>query len=85
MSGYLNEGGKLNLHRFEVFMETMSEIDRELFRDKYQDLQYMESKYVRRNVENRESDWIKINTWFSFFTLKFIRTIPKHLATMQHK
>lgn len=46
VSGYLNEGGKLNLHRFEVFMGAMSDIDRDLFRDKYQDLQYMESKYV---------------------------------------
>lgn len=25
----------------------MSEVDRELFREKYEDLKYMESKYVR--------------------------------------
>lgn len=45
--GYLNESGKLNLRRFEVFMEAMSEIDRDLYRDKYEDLKYMETKYVR--------------------------------------
>lgn len=45
--GYLNEAGKLNLSRFEVFMEEMSEVDRELFREKYEDLKYMETKYVR--------------------------------------
>lgn len=28
-------------------MEAMSDIDRELFRDKYEDLKFMESKYVR--------------------------------------
>lgn len=45
--GYLNEAGKLNLKRFEVFMGEMSEIDRDLFREHYEDLKYMESKYVR--------------------------------------
>lgn len=45
--GYLNESGKLNLRRFEVFMGAMSEIDRDLFRDKYEDLKFMETKYVR--------------------------------------
>lgn len=44
--GYLNESGKLNLRRFEVFMGAMSEIDRDLFREKYEDLKYMETKYV---------------------------------------
>lgn len=45
--GYLNDAGRLNLSRFEVFMDEMSEVDRELFREKYEDLKYMESKYVR--------------------------------------
>lgn len=46
LTGYLNEAGKLNLNRFEVFMGAMGEIDRDLFRDNYEDLKYMESKYV---------------------------------------
>lgn len=45
--GYLNEGGKLNLKRLEMFMEEMSEIDRELFREHYEDLKLLEMKYVR--------------------------------------
>ncbi|XP_031621171.1 5'-3' exoribonuclease 1 [Contarinia nasturtii] len=44
LDGYMNEVGKLNLKRFEVFMGAMSDIDRDLFRERYEDLQYMESK-----------------------------------------
>lgn len=43
-TGYLNEAGKLNLKRFEMFMAEMSGVDRELFREKYEDLKYMEGK-----------------------------------------
>lgn len=43
----MNEAGKLNLERFEVFMNEMSDIDRELFREKYEDLKFMDSKQVR--------------------------------------
>lgn len=45
-SGYINEAGKLNLARFEMFMNEMSELDRELFREKYEDLKYMDGKTV---------------------------------------
>lgn len=48
--GYMNEGGKLNLKRFEVFMDAMSEVDRDLFRTRYEDLKYMDSKCVRPDL-----------------------------------
>lgn len=50
--GYLNDAGKLNLGRFEIFMEEMSEVDRDLFREHYEDLKFMESKYVRYVFQN---------------------------------
>lgn len=31
-------------------MDAMSNIDRDLFREKYEDLKYMETKYVRKIV-----------------------------------
>lgn len=52
-SGYINEAGKLNLARFEMFMNEMSELDRELFREKYEDLKFMDGKTV-------SSIWTKI-------------------------
>lgn len=56
--GYLNESGKLNLKRFEVFMGAMSEVDRELFREKYEDLKYMDSK--RNNNETFGNDLVEL-------------------------
>lgn len=44
--GYLTDAGKINLKRFEIFMEEMGEIDRDLFREHYADLQQLELKYV---------------------------------------
>lgn len=43
----MNEGGQLKLARFEMFMEEMAEIDRELFHEHYEDLKLFETKYVR--------------------------------------
>lgn len=45
-AGYLNEYGRINLKRFEVFMEAMAEVDRDLFREHYEDLKLLETKYV---------------------------------------
>jgi 5'-3' exoribonuclease 1 len=44
LDGYINEEGKLNLVRFEKFMEELAEHDREAFRQQYSDLEYFESK-----------------------------------------
>lgn len=46
LDGYINEAGKLNLRRLEVFMTKLSEVDRDLFRDHYADLKLFETKYV---------------------------------------
>lgn len=44
--GYLTDAGKMNLKHFEIFMEEMGEIDRELFRDHYSDLQQLDTNNV---------------------------------------
>ncbi|KAA0203217.1 hypothetical protein HAZT_HAZT005595 [Hyalella azteca] len=44
LDGYLNEGGTLNLARFEKFMAKLAEYDRENFSDLNADLQYFNSK-----------------------------------------
>lgn len=86
IAGYLNEGGKLNLKRFEKFMDAMSEIDRELFREKYQDLMYMESKRddnetfgnemteITAQTKNDLDELIKktVSYFQQFFNCKFI-------------
>lgn len=38
LDGYINEAGKLNLPRLEVFMAKLSEVDRNLFKEHYEDL-----------------------------------------------
>lgn len=45
-SGYINESGKLNLKRFEVFMARLGLADLELFREHYSDIRMMDTKYV---------------------------------------
>lgn len=54
----MNEAGKLNLKRFEVFMSAMGTVDRELFREKYEDLKFMESK--QNNHETFGNEFIEI-------------------------
>ena len=44
LDGYLNEGGHLNLARFEKFMAKMAEYDVETFNDMNADLQYFNAK-----------------------------------------
>ncbi|KAF2357382.1 putative 5-3 exonuclease [Trinorchestia longiramus] len=44
LDGYLNEGGVLNLGRFEKFMAKLADYDRENFSDLNADLQYFNSK-----------------------------------------
>lgn len=54
----MNEAGKLNLKRFEVFMDAMGSVDRELFQEKYEDLKYMESK--QNNNETFGNNFVEI-------------------------
>lgn len=62
--GYLTDGGKIILARFEVFMKEMGEIDRDLFREHYADLQQLETKYVCKTKSYTEIVWIWNNLHF---------------------
>jgi 5'-3' exoribonuclease 1 len=44
LDGYINEGGVLNLARFEKYMKRLGQFDREFFEQKYEDLKFLESK-----------------------------------------
>ncbi|KAJ8958885.1 hypothetical protein NQ318_019653 [Aromia moschata] len=48
LDGYINEGGTLNLARFEKFMEKLGDIDVENFEEIRDDLLYMEAKTGRK-------------------------------------
>jgi 5'-3' exonuclease len=48
VAGYINEGGTLNLERFQKYMERLSEFDIEQFRETYADLKYFQGKTGRR-------------------------------------
>jgi len=50
LGGYLNENGQLHLGRLEIFLQTLSEFDLEIFRETYDDMKYMESKTGRKIV-----------------------------------
>jgi 5'-3' exoribonuclease 1 len=47
-AGYINEGGTLNLERFQKYMERLSAFDLEQFRETYADLKYFQGKTGRR-------------------------------------
>lgn len=44
--GYINEGGKLNLARLEIFMAKLGTVDRDLFREHYSDIKGMDTDLV---------------------------------------
>jgi 5'-3' exoribonuclease 1 len=44
MGGYMNENGNLNLPRFQIFMEALAVYEFKMFKDKYYDLKYLDSK-----------------------------------------
>lgn len=46
--GYINEGGTLNLQRFEKFMKKLADIDLKNFEEIQDDLTYMKSKTGRK-------------------------------------
>ncbi|KAG7166243.1 5'-3' exoribonuclease 1-like [Homarus americanus] len=47
LDGYLNDGGKLHLGRFEKFMAKLSEFDVEQFHEQNADLKYFQSKKLK--------------------------------------
>lgn len=55
LGGYINEGGSLNLPRFEQFMKSLSEIDMENFQETYADMKYFEAKTGRRYNERERT------------------------------
>lgn len=54
IDGYINEYGKLNLGRLEVFMAKLGEVDRELFQEHYADLKLFDTN--RKNQETFGDD-----------------------------
>ena len=56
LDGYLNENGKLNLFRFQKYINQLKDIDIDNFNDTYADLKYFESKtgrkLIRRDLED---------------------------------
>lgn len=49
------------MDRFEVFMEAMGEIDRDLYREHYEDLKMLETKYVSESSECHFSWLIRLH------------------------
>nr|CAD7397262.1 unnamed protein product [Timema poppensis] len=59
MDGYINEGGTLNLKRFEKYMESLSSFDLEQFQETNADLKYFEGKTGRRPNEKERHSYKK--------------------------
>lgn len=73
MGGYINEGGSLNLARFETFMKALSEIDMENFQETYADLKYFEAKTGRRpNEKERTSVSVRLVLQYYFLSMVFL-------------
>ncbi|XP_064642506.1 5'-3' exoribonuclease 1-like isoform X2 [Lineus longissimus] len=52
LDGYINDGGKLNLPRFEKFLGELAKFDLEKFNDEYADLKYFQAKTGRKTFSN---------------------------------
>ena len=50
LDGYINEGGSLNLKRFEKFMESLARIDEDHFTDTYADIKFMQGRHGRKQL-----------------------------------
>ena len=48
MGGYMNINGKLNLHRFEIFLQALSEKELDHFEDIYSDAKWLEGKTAKK-------------------------------------
>lgn len=59
LDGYINESGRLNLERFEKFMQRLAVIDVEHFAETLADLKYFEAKTGRRPNENERTSYRK--------------------------
>ncbi|KAK6965733.1 5p-3p exoribonuclease 1-like isoform X2 [Biomphalaria glabrata] len=55
LDGYLNEGGHLNLPRFEKYMTELAKYDMETFESAFSDLRYLESKLGGKSI-NESAD-----------------------------
>ncbi|XP_076451691.1 5'-3' exoribonuclease 1-like isoform X2 [Babylonia areolata] len=51
LDGYLNEGGHLNLQRFEKYIGALAQFDRDQFSDQYMDMKYLEAKRTDRGAQ----------------------------------
>lgn len=72
ISGYINEGGTLNLSRFEKFMTALAAIEIDNFSEHYADLKYFQSKTGRRpNMKERTS--VSFISFLSKSALKFFK------------
>lgn len=80
ISGYINEAGELNLERFEIFMQELAKIDKEMFQETFVDLQYFEAKTGRRpnaNERKEVSILLIINYLTTSLAWRTIDSIPK--------
>ncbi|XP_067006470.2 5'-3' exoribonuclease 1 [Anabrus simplex] len=59
LGGYINEGGTLNLPRFQKYMEKLAAFDIAQFRDVYADLKYLEGKRGGRRFKSKERPTFK--------------------------
>ena len=51
LGGYINEGGRLNLERFEIFMEQLGKWDEDSFRGDWEDLSWLEGKKALKGMD----------------------------------
>uniref|UniRef100_A0A8R1E575 Uncharacterized protein n=1 Tax=Caenorhabditis japonica TaxID=281687 RepID=A0A8R1E575_CAEJA len=58
LDGYINEGGYLNLSRFEKFLALLAKNDKNSFMDKMEDDQWLESKKTRRGAHEEEEELV---------------------------
>ncbi|XP_050302110.1 5'-3' exoribonuclease 1 [Anthonomus grandis grandis] len=66
LDGYINEGGELNLSRFEKFMQKLANFDLENFEEIREDLEYMSAKTGRKTTAHSKVSTLRdLEEWAS--------------------
>ncbi|GIY13515.1 5'-3' exoribonuclease 1 [Caerostris darwini] len=81
LGGYINEGGYLNLERFEVFMAKLAEYDFQKFEEMNDDFQYLEGKSKARKDAEASEKVSNVLADLGFSTLAISQTAEYDSST----
>merc|ERR1739838_371340 len=77
LDGYLNEGGIVNLKRFQIYLDNVSKFDRSNFEENYTDYKWLESKKTQKPQKETSAEAIREEK-----ELQMIKDLAKQQGTL---